>query len=773
MASTRRRPFVSEWLIFAVCVLVIGAVFAYTNVHDHAHITDNERQRLATAATVTSDVLSHHLFSIGATLDNVRGGLRPGWLAREDAVAVCRERLKTLVDAMPSVRGILVMDPAGKIVTAARDELIGQILPQRQYLQVPMRHPDRDTLYVSPPYQSVSGPWLLNLTYALAGQSGEFAGVVSAALDPKALAVLLGSVRYAADAWVAFVHGNGTLFVWEPERGDVVGKNLALPGTLFTRFLESGQDAAVLEGTSRATGEPSMVALHRVQPAELHMDGPLIIAVGRNLEAVYAPWWHGLWRSLLIYGLLVLGGIAGLAVVQHRRRLALRAIEERDAQLRAIQSELETLFTLAPSLLGIGDLQGTFRKLNPAWEKWLGYASTELEGLSCLDFIHPQDREATKARIAELVQGRTITNFVARFRHKNGMYRFIEWHAAARDGCIYAAAQDVTQRQELERTLEQMAYHDRLTGLANRALLFDRLSQALFNARRKQTMVAILFIDLDGFKGVNDQYGHDAGDLVLKTIAERFLARVRATDTVARTGGGEFVIVLNELNRADEAGLVAQNLLEAVAPDIALASGTTCRVGASIGISLFPHDGIDMDTLLMAADAAMYQAKKAGKNQTVFADDGCQNAGAIVLDSRHLVGVAEIDRQHEGLVLLVNRLLDAARTHGDQAAMERLFHELAGATAQHFATEHTLMQRYGYPRQAGHDAAHDYLLAEVDNFRGEIFKGGDQFMFSLLEAWLLEHILAEDLALGHFLQEQGMEATASGEENVALPPMRG
>ena len=753
MLRIRKGLFKNEWLIFLSSILAIGIVFGYTNVQSYLQIKNNERHRLANASMMISDVMRHQLSTISTSLQKMRRDFGPGVFNMQDAL-VRRYQLETMVDALTSVRSMFVMNPAGKIVIANKPELIGQILPQRQYLQIPMHNPNQETLYVSPPYQSISGLWLINLSYTLTQESDQFEGVITAALDPDALAILLGSVRYAEDSWIAFAHGNGSLFAFVPERTETIGKNLSIPGSMFAHFLGSGQDAAVMEGTTHATGEPSMVALNLVQPAELHMDMPLIIAVGRNIEAIYAPWWRSLWISLLIYSVLVLGGIAGLTIVQHRRRMAIKSIEERDAQLRAVQSELETLFTLAPSLLGIFDLQGNFLKLNPAWEKWLGYPSAELEGLSCLDYIHSEDHVEAMSRISELAHGKTIVNYLSRFRHKNGTYRFIEWNAAPCDGFIYAAALDVTQRQELECYLQKMAYHDRLTGLANRSLLFEQLAQALSNARRKQLMVAILFIDLDGFKSVNDQYGHDAGDFVLKAVAERFLAKVRATDTVARMGGDEFVIVLNELIHRSDVGMVAQNIIEAVAPDITLVSGTTCRVGASIGISLFPHDGSDMDSLLMAADAAMYQAKKSGKNQFVFADNGCPNRREVSLDCHHLVGIDEIDHQHKGLAQLINRILKAAQTRVDQATIERLLNELVLATAQHFATEHALMQRYSYPRLADHDAAHKYLLAEMANFSSEIFKGSDQFMFSQLEAWLLKHILAEDLALAQFLQEQ-------------------
>lgn len=286
MTRIRGSLLVNEWLIFSACILVIGVVFGYANVQGYLQIRDNERLRLATASAMISDVMRHQLATINTTLQKIRRDLGPGVFATQNTATVSREQLETMVDALTSVRGIWIMNSAGKIVVADKQELIGQVLPQRQYLQIPMRNPDHETLYVSPPYQGILGRWLLNLSYALTQENGQFEGVITAALDPGALAILLSSACYAVDGWIGFAHGNGMLFVWAPEGRDVIGKNLSMPGTMFARFLESGKDAAVLEGTPHTTSEPSMIALNLVQPAGLHMDMPLVIAVGRKIEAI-------------------------------------------------------------------------------------------------------------------------------------------------------------------------------------------------------------------------------------------------------------------------------------------------------------------------------------------------------------------------------------------------------------------------------------------------------------------------------------------------------
>jgi len=159
--------------------------------------------------------------------------------------------------------------------------------------------------------------------------------------------------------------------------------------------------------------------------------------------------------------------------------------------------------------------------------------------------------------------------------------------------------------------------HNPLTNLPNRALLGDRIGQALSHANRSQTRAAILYCDLDGFKGINDSFGHHAGDLVLKTVGERFVSCIRGNDTVARVGGDEFVFVLPELESLEHAGIVAEKILDAISRSIRVEKREFVLSG-SIGIAIYPLDGDNPERLIRSADAAMYQAKERGKNNYKF-----------------------------------------------------------------------------------------------------------------------------------------------------------
>jgi diguanylate cyclase (GGDEF)-like protein/PAS domain S-box-containing protein len=173
---------------------------------------------------------------------------------------------------------------------------------------------------------------------------------------------------------------------------------------------------------------------------------------------------------------------------------------------------------------------------------------------------------------------------------------------------------DITRRKEAEAQIRHMALHDNLTGLANRVLLRDRLDQAMEQARRDGKLMALLFIDLDDFKPVNDRLGHDAGDQVLREVARRLRGVIRRVDTVARVGGDEFVIVLQALDEEAMAHTVAEKLIRSVEEPI-FVNGDCCVIGASVGVSLFPLHGGDHNSLMQAADKALYEAKAKGKNR--------------------------------------------------------------------------------------------------------------------------------------------------------------
>ena len=214
------------------------------------------------------------------------------------------------------------------------------------------------------------------------------------------------------------------------------------------------------------------------------------------------------------------------------------------------QGRVERLFEMTSDLLATISLEGRFTLLNPAWEALLGWTREELQAAPIEEFMHPDDVEQTleQMRVSE-DEREQLEAFTNRYRHRDGSWRWLLW-SARRDGDTwYAAVKDVTDRMWLER----QALHDPLTKLPNRLLLLDRACQALARLHRSAGVVAMLFIDLDKFKAVNDNLGHETGDRLLVSISERLEELMRDSDTVARLGGDEFVILAEELESEAEA----------------------------------------------------------------------------------------------------------------------------------------------------------------------------------------------------------------------------
>jgi diguanylate cyclase (GGDEF)-like protein/PAS domain S-box-containing protein len=214
----------------------------------------------------------------------------------------------------------------------------------------------------------------------------------------------------------------------------------------------------------------------------------------------------------------------------------------------------------------------------------------------------------------------------------DGRQRYLIFSAAPirnRQGAIVAAIQtleDLTERKEAEKRLEQLAKFDSLTGLPNRVLFFDRLEQGVASASRYNHVLALLYIDLDGFKEINDSLGHDTGDRVLVEVAKRLKGCIRGSDTAARVGGDEFTVILTRVAGEKETAMIAERILDALTIPLLLGKGVLA-VGASIGISLFPENGGDADALMKNSDTAMYQAKAEGKSRfRLFSDAGGSDA---------------------------------------------------------------------------------------------------------------------------------------------------
>jgi len=347
-------------------------------------------------------------------------------------------------------------------------------------------------------------------------------------------------------------------------------------------------------------------------------------AQSKSSRLIHLAWWllAGLAASNILFGMLVI------------RRVGVTLVHDMQTTKMLYESEQRLKLALSGADEGTWDLDIPSGKINfdSLWGDILGYSS-EQERPHYFDdwvaLIHTEDRDRVLKAMSDHVEGWTAEYKVEyRIRSRSGEMRWVLGHGRAvrRDQAgkalrMVGVTRDITLKKEVEDKIWNLAHSDFLTGLPNRPLFYDRLRQAIAQAKRHDQKLALLFLDLDGFKLINDRFGHDTGDALLQEVAQRLRHNIRGEDTVARTGGDEFIVILNNITHAGDAAIVAGKIIQALTERFII-HDHTCTIGGSIGISIFPDDSDDMEALVSHADDAMYKAKEMGKNNYQFFSSG-------------------------------------------------------------------------------------------------------------------------------------------------------
>ncbi len=250
--------------------------------------------------------------------------------------------------------------------------------------------------------------------------------------------------------------------------------------------------------------------------------------------------------------------------------------------------------------------------VSDACEALLGYRANELMGTLITHYMHPEDLARTRSSIVRVMNGQPHVDFRNRYIRKDGSVVHILWAAfwSADVEARIGVARDVTALTQAEEELRFLAHHDPLTALTNRSLFNDRLDAALHEAQRHNRSLALLFVDIDGFKGINDMHGHAMGDRVLCAIARRLERCVRESDLVARMGGDEFTLMLTDIQSPEAVALRVAQILAVMAEPLGAEFGGLTMPSCSIGVAVYPADGLDADALLSHADGDMYRIKR-------------------------------------------------------------------------------------------------------------------------------------------------------------------
>jgi len=477
---------------------------------------------------------------------------------------------------------------------------------------------------------------------AVASTEAVVRGFVDPMIGSAGLATLTSGEASAIDGELEHLVASGKILrikVWAPD-GTVVASDLAaLRGRRFPvdDDLEEALDGNVQTGFSEGTAEENVFE-QGLADRFLEMYLPIQLPGSSEVVGVYeiyqdaAPIESQIDQTrrdvLLIVGAM---GVALLLLLFAAFSGASRLLARQNRELRRSEERFQSLVRNSIDVQLIADAGGRITYESAAVERVRGYRPEERIGRNILDDVHPDDREWAAQVVREVARlpGSQVAAEV-RVRHADGSWLVIE--AVAKNllddpavGGVVVNYRDVTARKSLEDELKRQAFHDSLTGLANRALFADRLQHAISRAERMPTTLAVLFVDLDDFKTVNDSLGHSEGDLLLIAVAERLRAGVRAGDTIARMGGDEFAILVEDPTDGETPVDVARRLLTQLEPPF-VHGGKELFVRASIGIATTRSRDHTADEVLRNADVAMYTAKSNGKNRLEVFEPGMHTA---------------------------------------------------------------------------------------------------------------------------------------------------
>ncbi|MDD3353748.1 EAL domain-containing protein [Zoogloea sp.] len=555
---------------------------------------------------------------VQASLEELASELPLSALA-PDAPPALRERIRQQLARrarhFPEISGFRLVDAAGRLRHASEMEAPDISLQGRDYYEVLRRDPALELFFSEVVIGRIHGHPQFYVVKPIRNADGSLAGLVVAAFDLNYVRSLFDAVDLGPNGVITFRRSDdGRLVLRRPEQSGTVNKGLR-NNPMHMRI-----EAGALAGTIRY--QATLDGIERIYAYQRVGNYPFYVATGIATRDYLAQWYRR-----------VLGAVSGAAACVLALTILLARLRRSEIRVRQAAVDLqdsEDRFQLLLNSVGEGicgiDQTGHHLFSNPAARAILGYTDPRaLEGRDIVACVQTHDAEgqplpAELSPIRHALAGGTSAHSAdevftrsdgSRFPVQYDVYPLVR--EGREDGGAVLLFSDITERRRNEERIEFLAHHDPLTSLPNRLLAEDRFEQARAYADRAATYVALLFLDLDGFKTVNDSLGHDVGDEMLKALAQRLRRQLRESDTVCRLGGDEFLLILSGLQDLPVLVQRLGRLLACVAAPVEL-SEHRLSTSVSIGVALYPSDGRDFTILMKKADMAMYHAKDAGRN---------------------------------------------------------------------------------------------------------------------------------------------------------------
>lgn len=613
--------FATQWIIHGLVIALLAVVVWGNLFIEHGRIEERERRQLELQTRIVQHIVEQNLADLNAVLLDIQ---KQAAASRDNRDFV--PQLSILADALSGIRVISLYDAQGIIQASNKPELLGRDFAKREYFKTIQQAARPNTLYVSAPFRSALDAWVICIGRMIGNTAGRFDGIVNASLDPAFFAPLLQSVLFAPDMWAGLATADGSIFLEMPRHDERYGSQpQRLQGFLQTH-MQNGMEKNTFIDSMLHSGVTSLVSVRAIRMTTAELNEPLFVIISRNSGFIYKDWK----KSALIQNFILLSVILFSSVIllriQKMRRETTR--NERHAAEKAARRDnfIRTTMENIPAMVSYWNKDIQCEYANKPYREWFGKSAEKIQGIHARELLGDTLFAKNEAHILGVLRGEPQVFEQDRRKADGSIGHTLARYIPDKNGDavqgFFVLVSDVTELKETQFELQKrvheldiLATTDSLTGLHNRRHFLRKAMEEVARAQRYHGNLVFLMLDVDHFKSVNDTYGHDAGDAVLRSLGKQLRQAMRETDHVGRLGGEEFGILLVETDAA-EGRIAAERLRQKIGKScVQTHAGTICYT-VSIGMAAFQGErDTPLEDMLRRADGALYHAKQNGRDQ--------------------------------------------------------------------------------------------------------------------------------------------------------------